>query len=173
VGANDACLPGGPSGQHIPLEEYRQNLNSILSHISRKKNKPKILLATPPPINEVHLEAGDLEKGCVLTRHQSVTAEYASAVREIAAEFKHDNVVLIDLWKAFTEEAIRLTPDYVDDGLLLGSKEKGDSEGFRHLLVDGLHLTAEGYKLFLKEVLPHVGTEWAQEDPEFPSWPLL
>jgi len=46
----------------------------------------------------------------------------------------------------------------------------GDNEGLRALLVDGLHLTGEGYKLFLNQVLPLVGPNWSIEAPEDPSW---
>ena len=46
----------------------------------------------------------------------------------------------------------------------------GDSEGLRSLLVDGLHLTGEGYKIFLSQVLPLVGPNWSIEPPEAPSW---
>jgi hypothetical protein len=68
------------------------------------------------------------------------------------------------------KEAARLTPDYVEGGGLLGSRAKGDNEGLRSLLVDGLHLTAAGYKVLLQEVLPFVGTEWAKEPFDAPTW---
>jgi lysophospholipase L1-like esterase len=153
------------------LEEYRNNIRAILVHNSISKHRPKILLVTPPIINEVHLESEDLKKGYLaLSRHQKVTAQYAKVVREVAAEFNDQNVVLVDLWTALMNEAIRLTPEYVEDGRLLGSREKGDSQGLRSLLVDGLHLTGQGYKVFLREVLPHVGVSWSQEAFNSPSW---
>lgn len=170
-GANDSCLPTSPSRQHVPLEKYRENLKTILTHPSITAHKPKIFLVTPPPINEVHLEEGDLKKGySTLTRHQSFTAQYAEAVREIADEFKDQQVVLVDLWSAIVKEAARLTPGYDASNGLLGSKQTGDSEGLRKLLVDGLHLTGEGYKVFFNEVLPVVGTGWTDEPFDSPSW---
>lgn len=66
-------------------------------------------------------------------------------------------------------EAQRLTPGYVE-GQLLGSREVGDSEALRGLLVDGLHLTKAGYEVFLKEVVPHIGMGWENEPLEEPSW---
>lgn len=173
MGANDACLPEAPSRQHIPLEQYRQNLKKILLHPSIRSHNPRILLVTPPIINEIHLESLDIAQGCKLTRYQHVTAQYATAVREIAEEFKDQNVILIDLWTALMNEAIKLTPNYVKDERLLGSREKEECEGLRSLLVDGLHLTGEGYRVLLREVLPHVGVSWAKEPPESPSWPHL
>jgi isoamyl acetate esterase len=139
-GANDACLKDGPTGQHVPLKKYRENLKTILNHPSVTAHNPTIFLVTPPPINEVHLEELDLKKGYIsITRHQKVTAQYAEAVREVAKE--HEKVVLVDLWEALMEARLTLTPTYE------GQCEKRDDEGLRKLLVDGLHLTGAGYKV--------------------------
>ena len=146
-------------------------MHAILNHASIKAHNPTILLVTPPPLNEAHLEAEDLKKGHpALTRRQSYTEQYVKAVREIAGEYRDQGVILVDLWAAMLKEAARLTPGYVEGGGLLGSKEKGDSEGLRKLLVDGIHLTGAGYKVFLDEVLPAVGKGWAEEPMDNPSW---
>ncbi|CZT06805.1 hypothetical protein WAI453_012903 [Rhynchosporium graminicola] len=171
LGANDACLPHSPSKQHVALESYRANLKTILTHPSVTVHAPKILLVTPPPVNEVHLQENDIAKGYSdLTRLQKVTAQYSDVVRELATEFKDRNVVLVDLWAALVKECARLTPDYVDDGNVIGTLEKGDSVGLRSLLLDGLHLTGAGYKVFLDIVLPIIGPEWAEESELDPKW---
>jgi isoamyl acetate esterase len=169
-GANDACLPSSPTLQHVPLERYRENIKKIITHPAITAHKPTILLVTPPPINEVHLESEDLQKGRALTRHQRVTSQYASTIREIAAEFKSPDVILVDIWTALMKQAARLTPGYVEGQGLLGTKELGDNERLRSLLIDGLHLTGAAYKIFLGEVLPLVGPEWESEPLDFPSW---
>ncbi|TVY48921.1 Isoamyl acetate-hydrolyzing esterase 1-like protein [Lachnellula cervina] len=170
-GSNDACLPDCPTKQHVPLEQYRKNMHAILNHASIKAHNPTILLVTPPILNEVHLEAEDSKRGYpTLTRHQSYTEQYVKAVREIAEEYKDQKVILVDLWAAMMKEGARLTPGFVEGGGMLGSKEKGDSEGLRKLVADGLHLTGAGYKIFLDEVLPVVGKEWAGEPIDNPSW---
>jgi lysophospholipase L1-like esterase len=171
LGSNDSCLPTSPTGQHVPLDKYRENLKKIISDPSVTAHNPTILLVTPPPVNEVHLEAEDLKKGySMLTRHQSVTAQYAEAVRELAAEFKDQNVLLADLWAAMMREGVRLSPGFVDGGALLGSKEKGDSLGLRSLLVDGIHLTGNGYALLLEEVMPLVATSLAEGHVDSQPW---
>ena len=155
----------------MPLDKYRDNIKAIVTHPSITAHKATILLVTPPPIHEVHLEQRDLEKGYSgVSRHQSFTAQYAEAVREVAAECNGQNIVLVDLWNAMLEEAKRLTPGFVDDGGFLGSRQKGDSEGLRRLLVDGLHFTGQGYKVFLEAVLPFVGRDWENEPMDNPSW---
>jgi lysophospholipase L1-like esterase len=122
-------------------------------------------------VNETHLQKGDLAKGFpAVSRLQSVTVQYASVVKEIAADFKDKNVVLLDLHSALMQEAVRLTPQHVQEGRILGSLEDGDSIGLRQLLVDGLHLTGLGYKVFFNIIQPHVGKEWVNEPLENPSW---
>lgn len=155
----------------MPLARYKAYIKLILTHPFVKAHDPTILLVTPPPINEVHLESEDFKKGFpALTRHQSVTAQYAEAIREIATHYRDHNVHLVDLWTAMMKEGARLTPGFVEGGGLLGSKDKGDSEGLRSLLVDGIHLTGAGYALFLKEVLPLVGSTWTEEPFDAPKW---
>jgi lysophospholipase L1-like esterase len=146
-------------------------MTKILTHPSITAHKPKILLVTPPPVHEIHLLENDLKKGyTALTRLQRVTAQYANVVCQLAVEYHEQNVVLVDLWTALMNEATTLTTGYVAGGGMLGSLEKGYSKGLGELLVDGLHLTGAGYKIFLKEVLPHVGKGWAEEPFDNPAW---
>jgi lysophospholipase L1-like esterase len=170
-GSNDSSLPHSPSNQHVPLQKYRANIKTMLRHPSVRAHRPKILLVTPPPVNEVQLEAEDLMKGySAVTRHQKVTAEYANAIREIAEEFEDQGVILVDLWTAMMKEAIKEIPSYMEGSRFLGSKESGDSKGLRSLLIDGIHLSGAGYKVFLKEVLPTIGEGWDDEGSDKPSY---
>lgn len=102
-----------------------------------------------------------------------MSARYADAARSVAREFQDRNVVLVDLWAAMMGEAEARTPGGVPvpvGGKLLGSREEGDSQALRELLVDGLHLTRDGYEVFLREVVKHVGKAWKDEPEEEPSW---
>ncbi|KAG0647727.1 Isoamyl acetate-hydrolyzing esterase [Hyphodiscus hymeniophilus] len=171
LGSNDACLPFTQPPQHVPLQQYKENIKKILTHPCVAAHNPTILLVTPPPINEVHLEVEDLKKGHpALTRHQSVTSQYAEAIRELAAEFKDQKLLLVDLSVAMMKKAGRLTPDFVEGGALLGSKAAGDSPGLRSLLVDGLHLTGDGYALFLEEVMVLVADRMAERHADSKPW---
>lgn len=134
---------------------------------------PTILLVTPPPVHEVHLEDEDIKKGHLsLTRHQSVTAKYAEAIRELVEEFQGHNVLLVDLWAAMMKEGARLTPGFVEGegGSILGTRAKGDSWGLRSLLIDGLHLSGNGYALFLREVLPLVAPSLDERNQDHQPW---
>ena len=166
-GANDACLKDGETGQHVPLQQYKTNLKTIISHSFIESRQPTLFLVTPPPINEAHLWEFDSKKNhSAVTRHQKVTAQYAEAVREVAKEYEHKNVVLVDLWEALMKEA-RLGLSLANDKQ---SEMDAEDKGLRKLLVDGLHLTGAGYKIFLDMLLPLVGAEWATDDPDNLSW---
>ncbi|KAF4634218.1 hypothetical protein G7Y89_g3888 [Cudoniella acicularis] len=170
-GSNDSCLPESSTNQHVPLVWFRKNLGDIISHHLVRAHDPVILLVTPPPINESQLEIEDMKKGhSLLTRHQSFTAQYANAVRELVEESKNKKVVLIDLWSALLRKAAGSFPPDAEGDALLGSREKGDSEGLRELLVDGLHLSGAGYKVFLDEILPALGSGWTNSDKDKESW---
>ncbi|KAG4027141.1 hypothetical protein MFRU_032g00070 [Monilinia fructicola] len=170
-GANDACLSDGPTGQYVSLEDYKKNTEALLHHWSSIAQHPTILLVTPPPINETQLEEQDLQRGhASLTRRQQNTAKYAAVIREIATEWKDRNVVLVDLWRAMMDKAIELSSNKMIDVETIGTKRAGDDQPMRTLLTDGLHLSSEGYKVFLNEVIPLVGKEWKDEPSDNPSW---
>ncbi|KAF7857191.1 hypothetical protein EAF04_009432 [Stromatinia cepivora] len=170
-GANDACLPESPTGQYVPLENYKKNIEALLDHWGSIAQHPTILLVTPPPINEIQLEEQDRQKGySSVTRLQYNTAKYAAAVREIAAKWEDRNVVLVDLWKALMHKAVQMSQDDNIDVDIIGTKRAGDDKAMRMLLTDGLHLSSEGYKIFLNEVKPLVGKEWNEEPNDNPSW---
>jgi lysophospholipase L1-like esterase len=76
---------------------------------------------TPPPINPSQFDPAN-----PTTRTPEVTKSYAEGVIEVGAEI---GVPVVNLWEAVWKEA--------------GEK----FEGLSRLLSDGLHLTAEGYKV--------------------------
>ncbi|KAG9237010.1 SGNH hydrolase-type esterase domain-containing protein [Amylocarpus encephaloides] len=176
LGSNDSCLPSSPTNQYVPLEEYRANLKTIITHSSIKVHDPLILIVTPPPINEVHLEVQDRENGHGdLTRLQENSFRYAEAVRGLAKEFHHEKLRLVDLWGAIIKEARKVTSG--DEAAMPGSKATGDNTSLRMILEDGLHLTGIGYEIFLNEVLSAMGGTWIDHDPNnhktswgFPRW---
>ena len=171
LGSNDSSLPCSGTGQHVHLESYKDNLRKIITDPIVASHHPTILLVTPPPINELHLEEEDLKKGFPsLTRHQSVTAQYAEAVRELVEELQSHNVLLVDLWTAIMKEAAKLTPDLVEGAPMLGTKAKGDSWALRSLLVDGIHLSPTGYAVFLREVLPVVAPSLDESNKDHQPW---
>jgi isoamyl acetate esterase len=149
---HDACFPDTPTKQHVPLQVYKQNLKALVTHPVVAVHHPKIILVTPPPIDEMRQEEVDAAKGYPLCRRASVTAEYAEAARQVGAEIGGDLMVL-DLWSAVMAEAIRRTPNPNPNGPILGTKQLGSSKAPTSLMPDGLHLGNAGYSIFLQALL--------------------
>ncbi|KAK6924846.1 SGNH hydrolase-type esterase domain, partial [Dillenia turbinata] len=52
-GANDAALSGRTSKrQHVPVEEYKENLRKIVHHLKQCSSVMLVALVTPPPIDK-------------------------------------------------------------------------------------------------------------------------
>ncbi|KAF4553408.1 GDSL-like Lipase/Acylhydrolase-like protein 1 [Elsinoe fawcettii] len=173
LGANDARLAGTPPiDQCVSLPEYVDNLKSILDHEKIAAHKPRFLLITPPPIDERLCEVTDREKGFPMSRRSAAhTAAYAQAVGQLGRE---RSIPVVDLWSAFLKAS---GYDTVWDGKaeLPGSKNLEVNEKLRQLLSDGLHFTAQAYKVMFEEVMETIKAEMPELSPEnlhmvFPEW---
>jgi lysophospholipase L1-like esterase len=155
-------MPLPTNQQHVPLAKFKENLTKIITHPNITAHKPKIFLVTPPPLDEIHITKLDLAYGHpAATRQAKVSASYSEAVRQVAAE--NPGVTLVDLWKALMDAAISQTPgfDAKKTTANLGDPECGVRGHLEYLLPDGLHMSAEAYRIFYNIVRPHVGSEWA------------
>jgi lysophospholipase L1-like esterase len=159
LGANDAVLPLEHTAQHVPLEQYKKNLNTIINHPHVQAHKPKILIVTPPPLDEIKATKIDLEKGFPqCTRTSATSASYSEQARQVA---KENGAVVIDLWKGLMDKAIEMAPnDYQSGGPWLGSPENGKQGGLDTLLPDGLHMNGDAYRILFELVKPHIGPHW-------------
>ncbi|XXH05096.1 snoRNA-binding rRNA-processing protein utp10 [Hypoxylon texense] len=167
LGANDACIDIPTNNQRVPMEKYKENLIKIIAHDHIKAHKPKVLLITPPPLDEIRIEVLDLAKGHPqATRQAENSAKYCETAREVAREVP--GVILIDLQKAIMDKAIASTPDFDASGLPLGYP--GSKRGYlEHLLPDGLHMSGESYEILFAAVKPHIGP-FPEDKPVFPTW---
>ncbi|KGN49288.1 GDSL esterase/lipase At5g45920 [Cucumis sativus] len=136
-GANDACLPDRYGAfQHVPLHEYKQNLISIVSFFKKKWPATRILLITPPPIDE----EGRLQNPYVSNpvnepeRTNDAAGAYAKACIAVAKEC---GVSVIDIWTKMQQ-----VPGW----------EKA-------CLSDGLHLTRNGNTIVFEEVVKRLEEE--------------
>ncbi|KAK2874963.1 hypothetical protein FQN49_001914 [Arthroderma sp. PD_2] len=156
-GANDAVLP--PGDQYVPLDKYKQNLRDIIRHRIVRHGGTKIILLTPPPVNEYQLTAFDLSKGVTpLSRMANNTKMYADACREVGESL---NVAIADIWFAFMKQA-----GWEAGQPIAGSKDIPENSKLAALLSDGLHFTAEGYKAMYDEVLRAIREYYPEEAPE-------
>lgn len=133
-GANDAALSGRTSErQHVPVEEYKENLRKTVLHLKECSPTMQIVLITPPPICEEGRRAYAIslygENASKLPeRTNEVTGQYANACVEIAKEM---GMRYINLWSKMQE-----------------------TDGWqKKFLSDGLHLTPEGNRVVYEEVI--------------------
>ncbi|RMY82547.1 hypothetical protein D0862_11981 [Hortaea werneckii] len=175
-GANDARLPStGIPEQHVPLESFKANLRAMVTCPQLRAHHPgaKVLLITPPPVDERLCESDDAGKGIFHPRRTAeTTALYAQAVRDVGAEFVASaagggggHVAVLDLWGCFMRVA-----GWVPGEPLVGSKdvEQRDPEkgGLGRLLKDGVHLTGEGNRVLFSELVGLVNRTWPELDAE-------
>ncbi|KAI8983563.1 SGNH hydrolase-type esterase domain-containing protein [Pilobolus umbonatus] len=128
-GANDAALPFSP--QHVPLERYKSNLKTMIDLVKDPQSdhynpRLRLVLITPPPVNEVDWKKRCEEEGIKLNRTNESARMYSEAVNAVG---KEKGVVVIDIWSHLME------------------KVNKENYGLSDFLSDGLHLTKQGYKV--------------------------
>ncbi|XP_077147527.1 isoamyl acetate-hydrolyzing esterase 1 homolog isoform X1 [Ranitomeya variabilis] len=118
-GANDGSVKEENPQQHVPLEEYTENLRSMIQYLmSVGIKQDKIVLITPPPIHEPSWEKQCFTKGSKLNRLNSVTGAYAKACAEVGNEYGAD---VVDLWTLMQDGGSDYTL-YLSDGLHLSDE---------------------------------------------------
>jgi lysophospholipase L1-like esterase len=158
LGANDAAIE--ESEQHVPLADFRSNLEKIITHERIVAHKPTILLVTPPPVDQIGRTYHDVVrcKRDKVQRHAARSAQYSQAVRDVAAKHKGDSKIeLIDLYKSIMDMAKAKSKDVKGaEGFVLGDPEYNakDSGFLKKLLPDGLHMAGLGYKNLMGLMLP-------------------
>jgi hypothetical protein len=135
-GANDSSLPDAPNKQHIPLDEFVSNLETIISHPQIRAHSPRIILIAPPPINEHLWWPRDQSSGYTsVSRLAGTTKVYANAVVELGAKL---NLPVVNLWKAFMAQTDFKIDDWKVGDHLPGSSETAQSDALVALMYDGM-----------------------------------
>lgn len=171
-GANDAALPQKHNSQHIPLSEYKANIEKLITHPLIKAHAPRIILVTPGPVNEHKTWPHDREKGMrSVSRVAAITKSYADGAAAVGTKL---GIPVVNLWKAFMTRA-GWTEEWKDTEPLPGSLDREENEVLRELMYDGLHFNPEGYKILFREVMEVIEREWPAQKPErlpmvLPAW---
>lgn len=175
-------MPG--QSQHVPLDRYYENLKLLCCHPSVIAHDPKIILVTPPPVNEYQLAIRDALKGYTGPQRTAAnTKRYADACCQVAEEF---NWPVVNVWHAFMSKA-----GWQDGDPLIGSRDREENEALAELLLDGtcscvlvsdvdnaiqgLHLSPAGYRVIYKEVMQVIKDQIPDQYPEnlpsvYPPW---
>lgn len=132
IGSNDSCLEDPFNNQHVPLDEYKSNLRSIILFLENATlDRKKIILITPPCYyHEKYKNYCKLMGKQFPHKANSETKKYAQACLEVANQ---EQVDCIDFFKSSTNHC------------------KGSD-----LFSDGLHLSRDGAQLLYELVCPLV-----------------
>ncbi|EKV05256.1 GDSL Lipase/Acylhydrolase family protein [Penicillium digitatum PHI26] len=156
-GANDACVP--THNQHVPLDQYKENLKTIIQHPATRAQNPQLILISPPPVNEYQLEEFDAAKDTPFpSRTASFTKLYAEAACEVGASL---NIPVVDLWSAFMKPT-----GWQEGEPLIGARDVPSNDTLASLLTDGLHLTPAGNRIVYDELMKVIQANWPDQTPE-------
>ncbi|KAJ1999872.1 isoamyl acetate-hydrolyzing esterase [Coemansia thaxteri] len=139
-GSNDAAL--APSRQHVPIDEFRNNIVSMVKMVTCPESKyfapdTKILLITPPPLGEQEAPA---------ERTFASVKACADAVRDVAMQL---SIPCVDFWSAMV------------------SKVSEDGQGgYERFLWDGLHLNAAGNDLLFTSLMQAIRQHFPDMGPD-------
>lgn len=158
-GANDSALEDKNPQQHVPVQEYSENLKEITRLLAAAGvTADRVIFITPPPLHEPAWEKECLLKGSPLNRNNSVAGQYAQACVQAAGQCGAD---VLDLWTLMQKNGQDYSV-YLSDGLHLS--EKGNQFVARHLW--GL---LEPHVADLPFILPY----WGDVDAKSPESSLL
>ncbi|GLC36212.1 hypothetical protein PLESTB_001368000 [Pleodorina starrii] len=160
-GANDAArleAHGNSSRQHVPLDEYRSNLEEIVSYV-KATGVERVLIITPPPVSDKLRKAkqirqmGEQARDWPLDRTFDHSGEYSKAAAAVAKEL---GLPCLDLFSIL-------------------QKEDNWEEKY---LNDGLHFTPLGQEKLGHLVMALLRHEWPEIRPvelpaQFPAWDAI
>ncbi|XP_057804549.1 GDSL esterase/lipase At5g62930 [Salvia miltiorrhiza] len=133
-GANDAALlEGTGKRQHVPLEEYKENLRKMVQHIKNHSPKTLVVLITPPPI--------DLEG-----RQEYARSMYGDKASKVADRTN-------EVAGTYADQCVALAKELCLPSINLWSKMQETNGWQRRFLSDGLHLTPEGNAVVFGELV--------------------
>ncbi|KAL8457816.1 hypothetical protein ACS0TY_035623 [Phlomoides rotata] len=133
-GANDAALLSGTGKrQHVPLEEYKENLRKIVQHIKNQSPETLIVLITPPPI-------------CLEGRREYAWSLYGDKASSVPDRTSEEAGI-------YAEQCVSVAKELGLPSINLWSKMQETDGWQRKFLSDGLHLTPEGNAVVFKEVV--------------------
>ncbi|KAK1562730.1 hypothetical protein Q3G72_016244 [Acer saccharum] len=136
-GGNDSMRPHPDGlGPHVPLPEYIENMRKIALHLKSLSSKTRIIFISAPPISEQQIRETLRDIVPDKSRTNEGCRIYSEACLELCREL---DVKAIDLWTAMQQRDDWLTACFTD----------------------GIHLSSEGSKIVVKEILKVLSeAEW-------------
>ncbi|XP_041000549.1 GDSL esterase/lipase CPRD49-like [Juglans microcarpa x Juglans regia] len=128
-GGNDSMGPHSSGlGPHVPLPEYIENMRKIVTHLQSLSKQTRIIVLSSPPVNEAKIRENKSEFVSEVVRTNELCQSYSEACIELCQEM---SVKVVDLFTALQKR---------DDWM-------------EACFTDGIHLSAEGSKIVVGEIL--------------------
>lgn len=134
IGTNDAAMN---EMQFVTVARYSENLRWMVEN-ARAEGVEKVIVVGLGPVDEEML-ASPVDKSTMRN------LEYAEAARAVAEEC---GVPFVDLW-----HALLFSTGWKKGQPVPGEQGKGGGAGLKPLLTDGVHFSADGYRIWYRELL--------------------
>ncbi|KAH3703207.1 isoamyl acetate-hydrolyzing esterase 1 homolog [Dreissena polymorpha] len=145
LGANDSVDSLICPKQHVPLEEYTQNMKDMIQYLMDiGMERHKIVVISPPPCVESKWEADCKERDIPFGKYNAATKAYAQAAMEVAKECGTKSV---DLYTSMIKQ-----------------------EDWQDMLNDGLHLSRLGSEHLFELMSEHLTPVHDSLPFAFPYW---
>ncbi|KAL4323315.1 hypothetical protein GQ457_11G009500 [Hibiscus cannabinus] len=128
-GGNDSMGPH-PSGlgPHVPLPEFIDNMRKIAIHLKSLSDSTRLVFLTCPPVDEERVNKNTSQYFSHLVRTNELCQTYSEACIKLCQEL---DIKVVDLFTAFQR------------------RDNWETDCF----TDGVHLSAEGSKIVVTEIL--------------------
>ncbi|XP_050211040.1 GDSL esterase/lipase CPRD49 [Mercurialis annua] len=128
-GGNDSMGPHSSGlGPHVPLAEYIENMTKIALHLKSLSENTRVIFLTTPPVDEERVRSSTSAIFSELVRTNELCQKYSEACLKLSQEL---GVKAVDLFSGF--------------------QKRSDWETV--CFTDGIHLSAEGSKIVVEEIL--------------------
>lgn len=158
LGANDSSEPQSPTRQHVPLNEYHDNLVVMIEYLEKiGLPKRKVVLMTPPPYdNDSYINYCTQQGRHIPCKDNGTVFSYVSACCDIG---KKHSVDVVNLYSEMMK--CENWPKFLSDGL--------------HFSYDGsLKVSELLWPCIAKRIkLNKIFTPWDEVDREHPEITLL
>ncbi|KAL9402372.1 hypothetical protein Peur_006221 [Populus x canadensis] len=128
-GGNDSMGPHSSGlGPHVPLDEYMENMRKIAIHLKSLSDTTRIIFMSCPPVDEARVSSSTSGIFSEVVRTNELCQIYSNSCIKLCQEL---GVKVVDLFSAFQKR----------DGWTTAC------------FTDGIHLSAEGSKIVVEEIL--------------------
>ncbi|KAJ8764124.1 hypothetical protein K2173_005030 [Erythroxylum novogranatense] len=128
-GGNDSMGPHSSGlGPHVPLPEYIENMRKIAVHLKNLSDTTRIVFLSCPPVDEARIRTNTCGIFSELVRTNELCQKYSEACIKLCQEM---DLKFVDLFSAFQKRSDWTTACFTD----------------------GVHLSAEGSKIVVEEIL--------------------